>query len=309
MPREPATRSDGYGAGVTFSIVARDPATGELGVAVQSHAFSVGSLVPWLEPGVGAVATQSLPLLDFGPLGLQAMREGASAQDALDRVAATDTALATRQVGMVAADGTAASHTGATCIPVAAHHVGDGLAVQGNILATDAVVPDMVAAWSDSAGPLPERLLAVLDAAQAAGGDARGQQSAALVTVGGQRTDRPWEQRGVQLRVEDHVRPLEELRRLLVLRRASDLLEEADEQVADGDLATAVSTYTRAVELAPDVPELRFWAAVTLYTAGAHDDARSRFRELVTIEPHWRDVLARLDRSGLFPDDLGGLAH
>ena len=293
---------------MTFSIVARDPTTGELGVAVQSHAFSVGSLVPWLEPGVGAVATQSLPLLDFGPLGLQAMREGATAQEALDRVASTDPSLPTRQVGMVAADGSAASHTGTSCIPVAAQHVGDGVAIQGNILATDRVVPDMVEAWNGGTGPLAERLLSVLDAAQAAGGDLRGQQSAALVVVGGDRTDRPWAQRRVLLHVEDHPAPLDELRRLLGLRRANDLLEEADEHVAAGELDAAVDAYARAVELAPDQTELRFWAAVTLFTAGAHDEARSRFAELVATEPHWRDVLDRLDASGLFgDDDLAGL--
>ena len=294
---------------MTYSIVGRDPDTGELGVAVQSHAFAVGSLVPWLEPGVGAVATQSVPLLDYGPRGLAAMRDGASAREALDLVTATDPAPATRQVGMVAADGSAATHSGDRCIPVAADHVGDGVAIQGNILASDHVVPDMVATWGGSSGPLAERLLAVLDAAQAAGGDARGQQSAALVVVAGHRDDRPWTLHRVRLHVEDHPRPLDELRRLLSLRRAYDLLERADELLATEDLDGAVEAYGQAVELAPAEAELRFWAAVSLFTAGAHDDARARFAELVEHEPHWRDVLGRIDASGLFPDGLGGLAR
>lgn len=292
---------------MTYSIVARDPATGALGVAVQSHAFSVGSIVPWLEPGVGAVATQSVPLVDYGPHGLARLREGASAREALDAVAAGDRARSLRQVGVVAADGSAAALTGSGCMPVASDHVGDGLAVQGNILATDRVVPAMVAAWEMGSGELPERLLDALDAAQGAGGDVRGQQSAALVVVSGTRSERPWDEQQVRLHVDDHPAPLVELRRLLVLRRAYGLLEEADEHVAQDRLDAAVDAYGRAVELAPDVPELQFWAAVSLFGAGAHDTARARFRDLVAHEPHWRDVLDRVASSGLFDDSLRDL--
>lgn len=292
---------------MTYSIVARDPTTGALGVAVQSHAFSVGSIVPWLEPGVGAVATQSLPLLDYGPRGLTLLRDGATAQEALDAVAAGDDARGARQVGVVAADGSSASVTGSGCMPVADGHTAEGLAVQGNILATEQVVPAMVASWELGSGELPERLLDVLDAAQGAGGDLRGQQSAALVVVSGTRSDRPWDEQLVRLHVDDHPAPLVELRRLLVLRRAYDLLEEADAHVAQDHLDAAVDAYGRAVELAPDVPELQFWAAVSLFGAGAHDLARARFRELVHHEPHWRDVLDHVARSDLFADDLRDL--
>lgn len=294
---------------MTYSIVARDPTTGELGVAVQSHYFSVGSIVPWLEPGVGAVATQSQPLLDFGPLGLAAMREGAAAAEALDEVAATDPQLAVRQVGMVAADGSAAAHTGGRCLPVAAHQVGDQVTVQGNILATDRVVPAMAAAYADASGPLPERLLAALDAAQAEGGDTRGQQSAAVVTVAGHRSERPWAHRPVDLRVEDDRRPLVELRRLLVLRRAYDLLEDGENRIEDGDLEAGTDLLDLALAHAADVVELRFSAAVTLFTAGAHDRARELFREAVTAEPHWRDVLERFVASGMVPEDVRDLAR
>ncbi len=267
-----------YGARMTFSIVARDPETGELGVAVHSHAFSVGSIVPWVEAGVGAVATQSLPLLEAGPRGLSLLSEGATAREVLDTLAGEDDAFESRQIGVVGADGSSASHTGEGCIPVAAHHVTDGLAVQGNILATEDVVPAMVQAFAGATDDLQDRLLAALDAAQAAGGDLRGQQSAALVTVAGARSAPVSQQQRTQLHVDDHPTPLAELRRLLVLRRAYDRLEEADELVAAGQLAAAVSAYGEAVDLAPDVPELQFWAAVSMFTAGVEDDARTRFR-------------------------------
>lgn len=297
-----------YGAPMTFSIVARDPDSGALGVAVHSHAFSVGSIVPWVEAGVGAVATQSLPLLEAGPRGLALLREGATAREVLDTLAGEDDAFASRQIGVVGADGSSASHTGEGCIPVAAHHVGEELAVQGNILATEDVVPAMVQAFTGGTGDLQDRLLAALDAAQVAGGDLRGQQSAALVTVAGARSAPVSQQQRTQLHVDDHPTPLTELRRLLVLRRAYDRLEEADELVAAGQLTAAVSAYGEAVDLAPNVPELQFWAAVSMFSAGVEDDARARFRELVDHEPHWYDVLDRLAASSLFPDDLGDLA-
>lgn len=298
-----------YGAPMTFSIVGLDPDTGALGVAVHSHAFSVGSIVPWVEAGVGAVATQSLPLLEAGPRGLALLGEGVTAREVLDTLAGEDDAFASRQIGVVGADGSSASHTGEGCIPIAAHHVGEGLAVQGNILATDDVVPAMVQAFTDCTGDLQDRLLAALDAAQAAGGDLRGQQSAALVTVAGARSAPVSQQQRTQLHVDDHSTPLTELRRLLVLRRAYDRLEEADELVAAGQLTAAVSAYGEAVDLAPAVPELQFWAAVSMFTAGVEDDARARFRGLVADEPHWRDVLDRLAASSLFPDDLGDLGR
>ena len=289
--------------------MARDADTGELGVAVQSHAFSVGTLVPWLEAGVGAVATQSIPRLEFGPLGLAAMRDGATATEALEAASEGDDALHSRQVGVVATDGSAAAHTGSGCIPHAAHHVGDGFAVQGNILATGQVVPAMVAAYTAADGDLADRLVAALDAAQDEGGDVRGQQSASLVIVSGDRDTPAWQPHRIRLHVEDHPTPLAELRRLLTLRRAYDLLEEADEDVANEDLEAATEKYARASELAPRESELRFWAAVTLFTAGAQDDARERFAELVTSEPHWRHVLDRIAASTLFPDELRDLGR
>lgn len=289
---------------MTFSIVARDAATGELGVAVHSHAFSVGSIVPWLEAGVGAVATQSVPLVSAGPRGLELLAGGASAPDVIEALGTQDPAFQSRQIGIVGADGSAASHTGDGCIPVAGHHVGDGVAVQGNILATERVVPAMVEAFTTGTGDLRDRLLAALDAAQAEGGDLRGQQSAALVTVSRTR-GAPAPRR--QLLVEDHPAPLAELRRLLGLRRAYDRLEQADELVAAGEVSAAVNAYGEAVDLAPDVAELQFWAAVSLFSAGFEDDARSRFLALVAVEPHWRELLDRIAASGLFPDEVRGL--
>jgi uncharacterized Ntn-hydrolase superfamily protein len=269
----------------------------------------VGTLAPFAEPGVGAVATQSIPLRDYGPHGLAQMRRGVTAPDALAELLSTDAAAHSRQVAMVGADGSAAVHTGSGCIPHAVDHLGEAVTVQGNLLASEHVVPAMVAAYAASSGDLGERLLAALDAGQHAGGDVRGQQSAALLIVGGERAADPWNHERARLHVEDHPSPLVELRRLLVLRRAYDLLEQADEDVAAQDLAAAAVKYSRALALAPDVTELRFWTAVSLFTAGAHDDGREHFRELVAIEPHWREVLDHIAASDLFPDDLRDLGR
>lgn len=240
----------------TYSIVARDVQTGELGVAVQSHWFSVGPLVPWAEAGVGAVATQSFVDPSYGPLGLELMRAGRSAPDALQALLAGDTGRAVRQVGMVDAQGRVATHTGELCIPAAGGQAGDGYVVQANLMEKPTVWPAMAKAFETSSGDLAERLLAALDAAEAEGGDIRGRQSAAILVVKARSTGRPWADKVFDLRVEDHPEPLRELRRLVGVQRAYNHMGVGDECVAVKDWACAELEYGAAQRMQPDNAEM-----------------------------------------------------
>lgn len=288
----------------TFSIVARDPETGDLGVAVQSHWFQVGPTVPWAEPGVGAVATQSFVEVSYGPRGLELMRAGKSPEEALAQLTAADEQRAVRQVAMVDARGRVAAWTGESCIPAADHRTGDGYSVQANLMDKPTVWPAMAAAYEASAGkPLAERLLAALDAAQAEGGDIRGRQSAALLVVSGQRVEHPWQGRKVDLRVDDHPEPLVELRRLYGLHLAYEAMNAGDEAMATGDVAAAVRHYTEAAGRAPDIVELPFWQAVTLFSEGREDEALPIFRRVFAAEARWIELVRRLPGVGLLPDD------
>jgi uncharacterized Ntn-hydrolase superfamily protein len=286
----------------TYSIVARDPQTGELGAAVQSHYFSVGPVVPWVEAGVGAVCTQSLVLVDYGPNGLDLMRAGLPAPQALDSLLELDAHHEGRQVAMVDAKGNVAAYTGASCIPEAGHRTGAQYSVQANLMASDRVWPAMAKAYESTAGDLAERLLAALEAAEKEGGDIRGRQSAALVVVKGQPSGKPWADRRFDLRVEDSDQPLKELRRLVGLRRAYDLEDAGDNAIAEKHPEEAMRLYEQAMKLAPDVVELRFWAAVSMYTNGREAEALPLFREVFAREARWVPLVARLPRAGLFPD-------
>lgn len=287
----------------TYSIVARDAATGQIGVAVQSHAFGVGSIVPWAEAGVGAVATQSLPLLDYGPEGLALMRQGKTAGEALAALLAADAERETRQVAMVDAQGNVAVHTGARCIPEAGHLSGAGYGVQANLMVDGTVWPAMRQAYEKAKGDLAERMLAALEAAQRAGGDIRGQQSAALLIVSGERSEKPWEGRLFDLRVEDAVHPLPELRRLVRLRRAYLHTDESDAHLFAGRYDEAAAALHQAVALAPDVVEIHFWGAVSLWRAGNHSEALDHFAAVFAREPIWLEVVPRVAKAGLLPDD------
>lgn len=293
----------------TYSIVARDPRTGELGVGVQSHYFSVGSVVPWAEAGVGAVATQSFVRVDYGPEGLALMRGGLSAPQALERLLANDPEREMRQVAMVDAAGNVAVHTGQRCIPAAGHLVGAGFAVQGNLLTNPSVWPAMKAGFASAAGDLAERILAGLLAAEAAGGDLRGCQSAALLVVAGPCSERPWQGRVFDLRVEDHSRPLEELRRLVRLRRAYLLADEAERLLALGRVDEARATFAQAVDAAPEVAEIRFWFAVALVQTGQEAEAIEHFAAVFAAEPSFADLAGRLPDAGLLPPDPGLLGR
>ncbi|HWU87999.1 MAG TPA: DUF1028 domain-containing protein [Kofleriaceae bacterium] len=283
----------------TFSIVARDPVTGDLGVAVQSHWFSVGALVAWAEPGVGAVATQSFVEPAYGPKGLALLAGGAAPADALAKLLAADPASAARQVAFVDAQGRAAAHTGARCIQHAGHHAGNGYSVQANLMANDRVVPAMQRAFEAAKGDLAERMLAALDAAQAAGGDIRGCQSAAILVVGGQRTDAPWTARKLDLRVEDSPAPLAELRRLVTLARAYDHMNQGDLAVEKQDLVGAVEHYGAATKLVPGNAEMAFWQGVALAGHGRADAAAPLLRQAFADDPAWLELTRRLPAAGL----------
>ncbi len=292
----------------TYSIVARDPKTGELGVAVQSHYFSVGPVVPWAEAGVGAVATQSLVLVDYGPLGLDLMRRGLTAKQALDSLLAADPHHEGRQVAMVDAHGNVAAFTGPACIPDAGDVQGEEFSCQANLMANPTIWPAMKAAYEHAQGDLAERLMQALEAAEKAGGDIRGRQSAAIVVVKAQGSGKPWTDYLVNLRVEDHPHPLVELRRLLRLRRAYNLEDQGDAYTAEKKSAEAARAYAEAMRLAPDVVELQFWAAVTQYTNGQEEAARKQFREVFAKEPRWVPLVPRLAKVGLFPADSAKIA-
>ncbi len=301
------TRVDPARRAGTYSIAARDARTGQLGVAVQSHYFAVGAVVPWAESGVGAVATQSLVLVDYGPIGLDRMRAGLAAREALDSLLEADAHVEGRQVAMVDARGGAAAYTGPGCIPDAGHLTGDQFSVQANLMANPTVWPAMKNAFESAGGDLAERLLLTLEAAEEAGGDIRGRQSAALLVVSGEPSGKPWLDRVFDLRVDDSPEPLQELRRLTRLRRAYILEDRGDSCIAEKRPAEALAAYEAAAGLAPEVGELQFWAAFSMYTNGRKAEALRSFGRLFSADARWADLVPRLARAGLFPDDPAAL--
>ncbi|MEM9292323.1 MAG: DUF1028 domain-containing protein [Acidobacteriota bacterium] len=285
----------------TYSIVARDAKTSTLGVAVQSHWFQVGPTVAWAQAGVGAVATQSLVKIDYGPLGLERLATGESPRQALDALLEEDPERAVRQVAMIDAQGRTAAWTGDGCIAEAGHLEGDGFSVQANLMDKDTVWAAMAQAFEDSEGELAQRLMAALRAAEAEGGDIRGRQSAALVVVRAESTGKAWEDRLVDLRVDDHPQPLDELERLLTLSRAYTWMNRGDEAMAEERIEDAVQAYSTAAELAPQIAELPFWKAVALYSAGHRGTALPIFQDVFQREDRWRRVVPRLVTAGLMP--------
>jgi uncharacterized Ntn-hydrolase superfamily protein len=293
----------------TYSIVARDPVTGELGIAVQSHYFSVGSVVPWAEPGVGAVAVQSFVSVTNGPAALALLRAGRTASAALAEIIARDPEQELRQMGVVDAAGIAAAHTGERCIPAAGHLVGEGYAVQANIMTDDGGWPAMARGYETASGDLADRLLAALDAAQDAGGDLRGQQSAALQIVSGARPAQPGEGKLFDVRVEDHPQPLVELRRLLRLARAYRFVEDADAAAGRGQYDAAAAAYRAAVELAPEIAELRLMAALALLGMGDEAAALPLFAQALSADPGLLELVHRAAPLGLAPSNPDLLAR
>jgi uncharacterized Ntn-hydrolase superfamily protein len=309
----------------TFSIVAFDPATGEMGVAVQSHWFAVGGEVPWAEAGVGAVATQSFIDPSYGPMGLDLMRAGKSAPDALSGLLVADEACSVRQVAMVDTQGRVATFTGAKDIQPAGgiagsamnrplsvqcggQHggwivVGKNYAVQANLMSNDRIWPAMSKAYESTKGDLAERMLAALDAAQAAGGDVRGRQSAAIVIVPAKSTGKPWQDYVFNLRVDDSPEPLKELRRLVTLQRAYNHMNAGDKAVELHDNAGALREYGAAEKLVPDNAEMIYWHAVALANMGRVDESLPLFKKVFGMDHNWVDLTNRLPQAGLLPND------
>jgi uncharacterized Ntn-hydrolase superfamily protein len=289
----------------TFSIVARDAVTGEMGVAVQSHWFSVGSVVTWAEAGVGAIATQSFIDPAYGPRGLELMRKGVQAPAALQQLVAADKQRDGRQVAMVDAAGRVSAFTGKSAIAAAGHHIGRDFSAQANMMANAKVWPAMAAAFERTKGDLADRMLAALEAAQAAGGDMRGKQSAALLIVKAKGTGRPWVggDRTFDLRVDDDPEPIRELRRLVRLQRAYAHANRGDELMTEKKVDEALREYAAASKLAPEILELPFWHAVTLASIGREAEAAPIFKAVFAKEPVWADLLTRLPAAGLFPND------
>jgi uncharacterized Ntn-hydrolase superfamily protein len=287
----------------TFSIVARDAETGELGVAVQSHWFSVGQLVPWAEAGIGAVATQSFVDPSYGKLGLDLMRAGRSAPDALKALLAGDEGRDVRQVAMIDAQGRVDAWTGSKDIPSAGHIVGKNYSVQANLMLNERVWPAMSRAFETTKGDLAERMLAALDAAQSEGGDIRGRQSAALIVVSGKPTGKPWADRVFDLRVDDSPEPLKELRRLVTLHRAYNHMNAGDLAVEKKDNEGALREYGAAEKLVPDNAEMIYWHAVALVNMNRVEEALPLFRRVFAMDKNWATLTPRLTKPGLLPDD------
>ena len=287
----------------TYSIVARDARTGELGVAVQSHWFSVGTSVAWAEAGVGAVATQSFIDPAYGKLGLDLMRAGRAAPDALKSLVAGDEGRDVRQVAMIDAAGRVDAYTGAKCIEAAGHRVGKDYSVQANLMLSERVWPAMARAIEQTQGDLASRMLAALEAAQGEGGDIRGRQSAALVVVAGKPTGRPWADRVFDLRVDDDPEPLKELRRLVNLQRAYNHMNAGDLAVERKDNEAALREYSAAGRLVPDNAEMTYWHAVALVNMNRVEESLPLFRRVFAADPNWRTLTPRLVKSGLLPND------
>ncbi len=287
----------------TFSIVARDPVTGELGVAVQSHWFSVGSIVPWAEAGVGAIATQSFVDPSYGKLGLELMRAGKTAPETLKALLGGDEGRDVRQVAMIDARGNVDAWTGKNDIPAAGQIVGRNFSVQANLMLNEKIWPAMAQAFEKTKGDLADRMLAALDAAQAAGGDIRGRQSAAIVVVTGKPTGQAWKDRTFDLRVDDSTEPLKELRRLVTLQRAYNHMNAGDLAVEKKDNEGALRQYGAAEKLVPDNAEMIYWHAVALVNMGRVNQSLPLFKKVFAMDPNWVTLTPRLSKVGLLPND------
>lgn len=287
----------------TYSIVARDPETGEFGAAVQSHWFSVGADVIWAEPGVGAVATQSFLEVSYGPLGLEMMRNGSSAEETLKSLLSKDTYENVRQVGMIDVNGNVANHTGSKAIIAHCDQLGVNFSVQANLMDNDTVCAAMAKAFESTKSDLAGRMMAALEAAQKAGGDIRGKQSAALLVVKGDKDVPLWKGKQFDLRIEDHASPIKEMKRLLHVARGYNKMVEGDDFMTENNVEAALQSYIEAEEMLPDNYEAIYWHAVTLAAIGRVDESLPLFSKAFKLYPPLRKLTPRLPNSGLLPDD------
>lgn len=288
----------------TYSIVARDAKTGEMAVGVQSHWFAVGSLCPWVEAGVGAVATQSFVNVSYGPKGLELMREGKTAQEALDILVAADEGRDFRQVAMVDNQGNVASYTGAKCIAFAGHRQGNGFSVQANMMLKETVWDAMAEAFEKNVDlPLAERVLLAMQAAEKEGGDIRGKQSAAILLTGAERVSNSWENKQIDLRVDDHAKPLDELARLLKVHRAYEYMNAGDLAVEKGETSRAFELYNQASEMFPDNLEMKYWQAIARLQGGEVATGIAQLKEIFKKDINWYTLTLRLVPVGLLNVD------
>lgn len=284
----------------TYSIVARDSSTGELAIGVQSHWFSVGTAVPWAKAGVGAVATQSFVDKSYGPKGLALLEQGFTAQQALDTLLKADVGRDVRQVAIVDSRGNVATHTGSKCIAYAAHITGNGFSVQSNMMLGNNVNKSMYAAYVKAAGkPIAERVLLAMEADEVAGGDIRGKQAAAIIVVKGDRNDEPWNDRTVDLRIDDHTVPLKELRRLYNVHLAYLHMNNGDLAVEKNDMQLAMQEYNAAMKMFPGNLEMQYWTAITLANNKQLSKAMPMLKKIFIADKNWKELTRRLPITGL----------
>lgn len=284
----------------TFSIVARDSITGEMAIGVQSHWFSVGTAVPWAEAGVGAIATQSFVDKSYGPKGLALLKQGLSAQEALDNITKADKGRDVRQVAMIDSKGNVAVHTGKNCIQYANDRKGINFSAQSNMMLESEVSVSMAESFENSYGkPLAERVLLALEAAQKAGGDIRGMQSAALVVVPGKSTGETWNERTIDLRVDDNPEPLKDLRRLYNVHLAYEHMNSGDLAVEKKDMTLAMNEYDAAMKMFPANLEMKFWTAITLANNKQLDKAKPMLKSIFVTDRNWKELTKRLKPVGL----------
>jgi uncharacterized Ntn-hydrolase superfamily protein len=293
----------------TFSIVAYDQQSGQIGVAVQSHWFSVGSVVSWAEAGVGAVATQSLVNVSFGPRALESLKKGYSPQETVEELVNADEGRDFRQLAVIDEKGRVATHTGEKCIADAGYIIGKNYSVQANMMLNKEVVPAMSKAFEQSSGPLAERMVAALQAAQKAGGDIRGQQSAAIIIVRVKSTGKLWEDRLIDLRVEDHPNAVKELARILAVFRAYEHMNKGDLAIEKGDEKTAMQEYAAAEKMFPNNTEMKFWHAVALVNIGKVDLALPIFKKIFAEDKNYIELTRRIVSNGLLKADEATLQN
>ncbi len=287
----------------TFSIVAFDPSTRELGVAVQSRYFSVGSVVPWAEAGVGAIATQSFVNVSYGPKGLELLKQGILVYDVIDRLTKDDVGKDSRQLGVIDAKGNAAAFTGKKCLEWAGSKVGKNYSVQGNILASEDVVNRMAESFEFAKGDLGSRLVAALEGGENAGGDARGRQSAALLVVRENRGRASYGDRYIDLRVEDHSNPIGELKRLLDMHRVYSLIDESEEELTKNNFETALSTLKKAAALNPNVDDIHVDLGIINMKLGRKEEAVKAFEEALRLNPKLKNLIKQLPKAGWIDAD------
>jgi uncharacterized Ntn-hydrolase superfamily protein len=283
----------------TYSIVAIDTLTGEMGVAVQSHWYSVGTIVSWGEAGIGVVATQSFVNPSFGPRGLELMKQGLSANQVLKLFLEADEGRDVRQVAILDAKGNIAAHTGKKCIDDAGHIVGKNYSVQANMMLNDKVWKAMAEAFEKSVGPLEERLMLTLEAAQEVGGDIRGKQSAALLVVKPTTSGQVWLDRKVDIRVDDNPEPLRELRRILKVHQAYDHMNKGDLAIEHNDMDLAMKEYSAAEVIFPENEEMKYWHAVTLANIGKIEESLPIFKQVFSENKNYIKLTPRLIKSEL----------